>query len=110
MIDGNAPEQVKEGLMGQAVDAIRNDKDTAILGFMIGEQQKEKMVFIHRKGGVMRVSHSTGNTGIIPQSSHRVWSNITTDYDSVLANFTRMVGRRTWRRKDLNNLIPLGKY
>ena len=103
-------EEAKGNLMKDAIAAIENDNNVAILGMQIqknlfGQETKNKVVFVHRAGGEKRLSSSRDKC----HASSRMWGEIKTPNDHVWKAFKQIVGKETpviiHSRKNSNNLL-----
>jgi hypothetical protein len=103
-------EEAKGNLMKDAIAAIENDSNVAILGIQIqkdhfGQETKNKVVFLHRAGGEKRLSFSKGKL----HASSRMWGDINSHYDLTWVAFKQMVGKETkvvtYSSKNSNNLF-----
>jgi hypothetical protein len=96
MVVASDSEEAKRNLMRDAMVAIENNKNVAVLAIQIkrdhlDQQAINKAVFLHRAGGEKRVS--TSRTRF--HASSRWWYQIDPDYDSVWEAFKQIVGKET---------------
>ena len=97
--------------MKDAMAAIENDNNVAILGIRIRKHLgRETVVFLHRAKGEKRLSFSKRKF----HASSRRWCEMNPDCDPDWAAFKQMVGRETkvviYSRKNSNNLLSYCKY
>ncbi|KUJ14154.1 uncharacterized protein LY89DRAFT_130628 [Mollisia scopiformis] len=98
VIPANYPEEAKSRLMRDAMVAIANNRNVAILGVQfkrsrahLGREKEKTAVFLYRAGGDKRLS-SSSNKG---HASSREWQSIKTDHDPVRLDFKEIVGKET---------------